>query len=114
MGIGGRTCIPEGMDCASSQKFVDVWTICARVEGQGCAPAWVLLVTRPFSKVKKKKIMRDATAKDMVQVSWNIVVLRAFGCPVFPEIAPVNSHKAQCAELFKELQTPNNRRVQQH
>lgn len=53
--------------------------------------------------------MRDATAKDMVQVSWNIVVLRAFGCPVFPEIAPVNSHKAQCAELFKELQTPNNR-----
>lgn len=49
MGIGGRTCIPGDVDCTSSQKFADVWAVCARVEGQGCAPAWGLLVT--FSEV---------------------------------------------------------------
>lgn len=53
--------------------------------------------------------MRDTIAKDMVQVSWSIVVLRACGSPVFPEITPVNSNKAQRAKLFKELEIPNNR-----
>lgn len=52
IGIDGRTRIPGGMDPASSQKSADVWAVYARVEGQGCVPAWVLLVTRPFSKVK--------------------------------------------------------------
>lgn len=52
--------------------------------------------------------MRDTVAKDMVQVSWNLVVLGAFGLPVFPEIAPVNSNKASFAELFKEPELPSN------
>lgn len=59
--------------------------------------------------------MRDTIVKDVVQESWNIGGLRAFGYPVFPEMVLVNSEsKAERAELFKELEIPNKRRVQQH
>lgn len=59
--------------------------------------------------------MRDTVVKDVVRGSWNIGGLRAFGYPVFPEMVLVNSEsKAERAELFKELEIPNKRRVQQH
>lgn len=53
--------------------------------------------------------MRGTIAKDVVQVSWNI---RAFGYPVFPEMA-YSKDKAGCAELFKEPETANKREIQQ-
>ena len=53
--------------------------------------------------------MRGTLAKDVVQVSWNI---RAFGYPVFPEMA-YSKDKAECTELFKEPETANKREVQQ-
>lgn len=39
MGIGGRTCIPGDMGCASSQSLV--------TSGLS-VPAWVVLATSPF------------------------------------------------------------------
>lgn len=56
--------------------------------------------------------MRDTIVKDVVQVSWNIRVLRAFGYPVFPEMA-YSKDKAECAEVFKEPEIANKREVQQ-
>ena len=47
--------------------------------------------------VGKQCLLKGTLAKDVVQVSWNI---RAFGYPVFPEMAYSND-KAECAELFK-------------
>lgn len=45
--------------------------------------------------------MRGTIIKDVVQVSWNIRVLRAFGYPVFPEMA-YSKDKAECARTFQE------------